>query len=224
MTQRKNALITGLSLLLMAVTAGYAYGYALSELYVKGNAEATLLQTQKNPSLVIGAIIGWVIILALDLIVSWTLYQFYAAVSKKKSAIMGILRVGYSVILAVAIYYLTQVIPAANAEDQALVYRCFQYFDQVWLLGLIVFGLHLLVLGLLVLDDPSIHNLFGWLLLMGGISYSFISSMKTIYGETLEWVLQTEMVMSVPMAFAELALAVWMLVKGGKQIKKGTSI
>jgi hypothetical protein len=216
MTQRNHAIITGLSLLLMAVTAGYAYGYAFGEILVKGDTSSTLIQVQNNTSLVVGATIAWVIILALDLIVSWTLYGYYRSINAKKSIVMGLLRVGYSIILGIAIYQLTLILPAADAGNENLVYQCFENFDQLWLLGLTVFGLHLIVLGFLVLEDTNIHQIFGWLLLIGGASYTLISPLKLIYGDTLEWVIQAELVMSVPMALAELALAIWMLIKGGK--------
>lgn len=50
-TSVRMAIVTGVSLILMAVIAGYAYGYAFQNLYVAGDTTATFKNVTESQDL-----------------------------------------------------------------------------------------------------------------------------------------------------------------------------
>ncbi|MEQ9229873.1 MAG: DUF4386 domain-containing protein, partial [Cyclobacteriaceae bacterium] len=150
-SQRKFALLSGWSLITMAIVAGYAYGYVYSTLVVKGNATQTLENIQNDPSTFLGGVIGWMVIFILDLIVAWGLYQFLKDVNPKLSLNTAVLRFAYTGILGAAIFQLGQVIPLIDGGSANDITTLINSFEIKWSYGLIVFGLHLVGLALLSL-------------------------------------------------------------------------
>lgn len=76
MTERKFALFAGTSLLIMAFTAFFSYGFVHGNLVVPSNASTTLHNIQTSSSLFKAEIFGWIIIFITDIIASWALYFF----------------------------------------------------------------------------------------------------------------------------------------------------
>ncbi|NCG29669.1 MAG: DUF4386 family protein [Bacteroidetes bacterium] len=56
----------------------------------------------------------------------------------------------------------------------------------------------------------------GFLLLFAGICYSGLSAAKAMMPSYADQVAAAEMILSLPMALAEILLAIWLIVKGGK--------
>jgi VanZ family protein len=217
-TNRKLAIISGVSLILMALAAGYAYGYVQSSLVVLDDAQATAANLRNNSTLFASGVFGWLIILITDILVAWCLYKFFKSVHPKMSLITGLIRGIYSVVLAVAIYQLTGVCtsikdPTVSAEN---IMQFMEHFEQYWSFGLIIFGLHLVGLGYLALKSGFIPKWMGGLLYVAGISYTLIHGAKALVSRQQETIALAEMILGVPMAIAELGLAVWLIWSGGK--------
>ena len=81
-TQRKMALVTGFSLIAMALLAGFAYGYGFEAIYVTSDRTATLLNLNNSKLLFRWVIFSFVIILILDVVVDWALYIFFKQVNE----------------------------------------------------------------------------------------------------------------------------------------------
>ncbi|MCB0638338.1 MAG: DUF4386 domain-containing protein, partial [Lewinella sp.] len=103
---RKIALLGGGSILLMAVAAGFSYGYVNEQLVVADDAAATVRNLQASPGLFQAGVCGWVLILLLDLLAAWALYRYLRPVNQAASLLMGVLRVVYAIILALGISHL----------------------------------------------------------------------------------------------------------------------
>ena len=217
-TPRQAALIAGISLLLMAVAAGFSFGYAHSSLVVPGNAEATLQNLQESAGLFRAEIFGWVIILLLDVIVAWALYAFFKTFNRSLSLLTGWLRVIYAAVLGIAIAQLIAVLPLPDGNAEQVMQRL-DAFEQIWSVGLILFGAHLFALGYLALRSRYAHFIFGILLLFAGACYFFLHAGRQLlpgYGDHLA---ALETILALPMALGELAFAVWLIVRGGKTVK-----
>lgn len=214
----KYALIAGISLILMAVTAGFAFGYAHSQLLVPGDANATLANILNSKSLLSAEIMAWWFILLLDVIVAWALYHFFKNVSKPISSLTAWIRVVYSIILGVAISHLMSVCNLTNKASEIsaeAVMGHFQSFENIWSLSLILFGFHLIGLGWLSLKSNL--RFWGVLFYIAGFSYTLVHLLKQFPAmESLSSNL--EMVLSIPMTLAEVGFAVWLLVKVRKQV------
>lgn len=216
-SKRKFALLSGWSLIAMALVAGYAYGFVYSTLVVRGDADQTMVNIQNDSSTFLGGVIGWIIVFILDLIVAWGLYQFLKDVNPKLSLNTAVLRFAYTGILGAAIFQLSQVIPLIESGSANEITSLINSFEIKWSYGLIAFGLHLVGLALLSLKGSTVPNFLGWLLLLAGLCYIGVYGAKAFMGHHNEQILQVEMILSLPMAIGEIALAVWLVIRGGKK-------
>ncbi len=211
------ALIAGVSLLLMAIAAGFSFGYAHSQIVVLGDANTTLQNLLMSKGLFQAEILGWCLILVLDVIVAWALYQFFKRVNKSVSALTAWIRIIYSIILGMAIAQLMNICSLLTETNQVtaqIVMEHFQSFENIWTLGLIVFGFHLIGLGYLALKSKL--RFWGILLIIAGFSYSLVCILKQF--QSLESLAANlEMILRIPMTVGELGFAVWLLVGGRKR-------
>lgn len=201
----------GWSLIVMAILAGFAYGYVHNTLVDPNEARQTADNIQQSLPLFKAGILAWILIWVSDLLVTWAFYHFFKPVHPSRSLLTAALRLVYTLVLGGAIYYLVRVAANPTASD---LMESLAAFESVWSLGLIVFGGHLLGLGLLAQKDKRVPGIWTWLLLIAGPSYSFLA-----LSDLMDWIpaaqLATiEMILTLPMTLSELGLAIWMLVRG----------
>ena len=98
---RKYAIFSGTLLLLMAIVAGYYIGYHLPNFY-----ESSALELSNELMAYKKVLLGLVITILLDFIVSYTLYKFFELTNSTLSMISGIIRFLYSIIFSIAAWFL----------------------------------------------------------------------------------------------------------------------
>ena len=147
--RRQMAKLAGWSLILMAIVAGIGYGYAFGAIYVKGDSAATLHNILQQPNMLLMVAITYSIMLLLDVVVAWALYKFFKRVSIKLSLVSAWLRVVYCIWLAIAILQLQHTMQYADVADAAGAMHSLDSFLDIWSQGLIVFGVHLLLIGII---------------------------------------------------------------------------
>ena len=224
-TNRKFALLAGVALLVMAVTAAFSFGYAHNTLVIPGNPHATVQNLKSNELLFISEILGWHIILLCDILVAWALFHFFKNENRKLSVFASGLRFVYSAILGVAILNFIYILKIVNGNveiapeiaDQEIMHF-FKSFEIQWSFGLIIFGFHLLLLGLLAFKSKDIHRFWGILLIFAAVSYIIIHSVKFLLPEFESQIKFVENVLSLPMAFGEIGFAFWLIFRGGKPV------
>jgi len=225
-TNRYSALIAGIGLILMAIVAGFSYGYAHNSIVEMADPEATINNLRFSAQLFNMEIIGWIIILLLDITVAWALYLFFKKENNKISLSTAIIRLIYSAILGVAIFNLIQIQSILNGihlMNQSVlnmkVMSNLSAFEKWWSLGLIVFGFHLLGLGYLALTSKNIHWFWGVMLVIAAISYIAIHSAYNIFLNFEGQVKMIETILIIPMTFGEIGFAFWLVIRGGKSRK-----
>lgn len=224
-SQRKQALIAGISLIIMAVAAMFAYGFVFGHIETQGDPMATWDQLTNNRMLYMAGLGGWVIIFITDLLVTVSLFYFFRETHKNLSMATAAIRLVYTIMLGIALSGLFVLVPVINRDDiDALqagrqVLEAMETFRGTWSLGLILFGLHLLGLGSLSILNTRVPNFFGYLLLFAGLGYLVIHIPKTFSILPVETVDLIESILMLPMALGEILLAIWLIVKGGKKIK-----
>ena len=164
------ALIAGISLLAMAIIAAYANFAVIANLAIPGDPSATAANLVESAGQIRLAVAVFIIIAILDVIVAWGLYIVLRSVNPSLSLLGGWLRLAYAAILAVAINSLLSAL-LAGSMDPALAGLFLESFDSLWQTGLIIFGLHLCVIGYLAWQSEFIHWLFGALLIIAGLGY-----------------------------------------------------
>jgi hypothetical protein len=213
------ALIAGISLIFMAIAAAFSYGYVYNNLVVEGDSLATWQNLRESKALFAAGIGGWVIILITDILVAWSLYHYFKKVNIKISLYTAGARIIYSAMLAFAIYQLIKVFPLINSNvtgSAETVLRYLEGFKGTWSTGLIVFGIHLAGLGYLAFRSGFIPRIFGLLLLFAGICYFVINPLKLYLPGCVSQVESAEMILSLPMAIAEIGFAFWLIIRGWK--------
>jgi hypothetical protein len=223
-SQRSSALVAGISLLLMAVVAGVTYGYLHGNLMVTHNAQATFQNLQNSPGAFQAEIAGWLVILILDGIVAWALYHFFAKANIGVSFFSSFLRIIYTVILGIAIYHLPQIIfvlanPLQGTALEQSATEAMNFllsFENIWSKGLIVFGFHLMTMGYLAFTSGYVPKIWGVLLVIAGVSYSYIHAMHTFFPTMIDYLSTVEAILSLPMMVGDVGFAIWLVAKGGK--------
>ena len=224
-TTRQAAILAGSGLLAMAAAAAFSYGYAHGTLLVPGDATATVHNVITNTGLFKAEILGWLIILLCDIVVAWACYVFFQPVHKHLSMLAASFRLIYTTILGMAIIQLVsalllsnnQTLFSGNSSSLATqIMLHFQTFETVWSMGLIVFGFHLLLLGVLALRAERIPRIIGILLLVAGVGYLIVHTDDLLLIGSPDIMTMVENILILPMTAGELGLALWLLFRGGK--------
>lgn len=215
MSKRQIALITGWSLLLMALVAGFTIGYAFEELNPPGKFDSLREIILENQGLYQLMLFGFLVIVILDFLVSYTLYSYFKDDNRNISLISGLLRVIYTLIFGIAIYFLTKNLYVNDITNQSIDTN-YQLFKSIWNGGLVIFGFHIFLIGILMKLHRSIPKILWYLTLIAGVSYIIVPLLELIYPNS-EFVTTLGMVLALPMAVGELGLAIWLLIKGGKE-------
>lgn len=215
---RQIALLTGISIVIMTIVAGFIMGTVFSALFELSNEEFAQ-QISSFRSKYLTGIFGWLIILITDLIVSWGLYKFYAEAHKRKAVVIGSLRLLYSLILFGGIVQLGRSYGATLGEnpDMDKAHELLQSFQSVWEFGLIIFGFHLIYLSRLVCEKRSIKQVIAAFLFLAGIGYVGSNAADLFIANYQQYRAQVEVYFILPMILGEFGLAIWLIIKGGKK-------
>lgn len=226
---RKAALVVGITMMIMTLLAMFAVGAVDSRLIIYSDASSTMNNIVKSFWLFQAEIISWIIILLCDIVISWALYIFLKQIDKSLSLLGAWFRLIYSAVLGAAILNLVHVSVLLNENQQlqsiqasqlkSLLMLSIIMFHKTWSLGLIIFGVHLFIIGCLVMKSDFIPRILGILLLIASLSYMLVHTMHLFLPQYESTTRILENILSLPMALGELGLGIWMLVKGGKSPK-----
>ncbi len=211
----RSALIAGFGYLLSPVP--FAEFYMYPRLVVPGNVQQTSENIAAHGSLFLAAISCYLITFIADVVVAWALYVLLVPVNQRLSFLAGLLRLAYAAIALFGLLDLVKVYRLVAAPDPAL--RSGQLAAQVdlllhsfrydWSMGLLLFGIHLVLLGYLIFRSGYIPRVIGVLLAINGLGW-LIDTLKP-------YLYPTAHVGFVSITFlGELVFMLWLLFRGGK--------
>lgn len=223
---RKAAVIAGFGYLIIFITGIFSNFFVLESLVVTGNAAKTANNIMGNDLLFRIGILSFIIMVIFDVLLAWALYVLLKPVNKNLSLLSGWLRLVNSTIFAVALYNLFSVLQVLSGTEylkafasdqlQAQVMLSLSTFNFIWLIGLVFFGFHLLVLGYLIFKSGYIPRILGILLIVASIGYlidSFANFLLPSYPDYKDIFL---FIVVVPGVIGELSLTFWLIFKGAK--------
>src|SRR5271170_6639106 len=159
----------GLTLRQAALTAGFAYllnpvSYAESSIYPKlvipGNIEQTVQNIAAHQGLFVAAILCYLISFIGDVVIAWALYFLLAPVNRAVSLLMAWFQLVYAAMALYATLNLTTVFHLLTTPDfltafgagplHAQVQLLLHSFRYDWSFALLIFGIHLVLLGYLI--------------------------------------------------------------------------
>lgn len=199
MKQHHLGKITGIALILMTLIALFSFGIVFSQLV--SDAGITIHDSAENLQLFKLGNIGWISIIILDLIVTWSIYAYTQPMSRK-AFLAAFLRLLYTIILSISVY---QLILATHPSHD--VFALINNFETIWSLGLIVFGLHLIFIGLSI--KKHLPKWLEWLLYIAGLSYILIHFLTYIGVD----IATLEIILALPMTLGELGFGLYIMIK-----------
>ena len=215
MSKRRIAVITGWALIIMAIIAGFSIGFAFPEFNHPIQIDSLKNNIISKQGLYWSMLIGILAILILDLLVSYTLYKYFVDDNKKISLISSILRIAYTLIFGIAAFYLMKNLDT-NGITEEMISINFQTFQLIWSIGLVIFGFHVFLLGILMKLHKVIPPILWYITLIAGVSYVVVHILKLTITSS-GFVNNLEIILALPMAIGELGLAIWLLIKGGRE-------
>ena len=158
---RGPALVAGGGILAMAVLAGLVGAAGPTGLLTGSNTGATLRDSLASPDVFRFSVVALVLVAVLDLVVAWGFFELFAPVNPGLARLVAWSRLAYAVVFLVAISQLVGV-PDPHGLTE---------FNDIWQVSLVLFGVHLVVLGILGYTSGLVPRIIDFLLVVAGLGY-----------------------------------------------------
>ena len=217
LTLRQAALITGFGYLLMPVA--YAEFLIWPKLVIPGKIEQTVQNIAAHGGLFVAAILCYFVSFLDDVVIAWALYVLLSPVNRSFSLLTAWFRLVSTVIGLFGCLNLVTVYRLLKTPDyltafgsgplHAQVKLLLSSFRYDWSMGLVIFGIHLVLLGYLIYRSGYIPWILGILLVINGLGWVIDSFKPYLYPNAhLEFIFIT--------FFGELFFMLWLLIRGWK--------
>ena len=228
---KSQARITGLLYLFVIVCAGFSQGYVRANLVIPGDALATATNILVNIGLFRLGLVSDTIAFILDVIISVMLYQLLKPFGKTLALTSSALRlIAHPAIGALNLlnhfmaYHVLSGADFLSSFDTSQLETLSLLFMDAHRYGYLIaggfFGVHCLLLGILLVRAEWIHSFFGWMMLLAGMGYLAETFGDFLYPgneEILTWVV------GLSAALGEVELTLFLLIKGIRKIKAANS-
>ncbi|MBN1532910.1 MAG: DUF4386 domain-containing protein [Spirochaetes bacterium] len=216
--------IAGIGYLVIFITGIFANFFVLEGLIVQNDAAATAHAIAANEMLFRAGIVCFVIMVVMDVLLSWALYVILSPVHKNISLLSGWLRLVNSTIFGIALFNLVSVLQVlGNAEylrvlDAAQIHAQVMLhlgsFNSTWLVGLVFFGFHLLLLGYLIVKSGYIPRILGVLVIAASAGYLIDSFANFLLPRYSDYKSIFTLIVVIPGVVGEMSLTLWLLFRG----------
>lgn len=166
---RTASLIAGLALLLLAVLAPVATFVAIEPLVTPGDSATTVHDILASETRFRWGIAVLILVAVLDIVVAAALLTLFESVNRSIAVMAAWFRAAYAAVYLVGISQLVVAVTLLGDADQSL--RAINAFDTVWHVGLILVGVHLLLISYLAYRSGFMSKVIGILLLVAGLGY-----------------------------------------------------
>lgn len=231
-TPRSAALVGGVGYLLLFVLALFANFFVLSGLVDDDSAAATAANIAESQTLFRVGLFSFLVIFILDVVIAWALYVVFRPVSRQYSRLTAWFRLVYTVFLGVAVIFLFGAAQLAVGEDylntfepgqvDAQITLLLDAFNHAWMIGLAAFGLHLILIGFMILRSGIASKWLGILLAVAGAAYVIDTAGYGLLANYSDYEGVFLAMVALPSVVAEMAFAIWLLAKAGRGSSGGT--
>ncbi|WP_370335685.1 DUF4386 domain-containing protein [Parvularcula marina] len=215
------ARLTGFFYLLIFGFAIFANMVAIGGLVVDGDPAATTANLMENLGQFRLGAAAFVIVLIADVIISWSLYYLLIPAGRKLSLLSALFRLVYTVMFAAVALEFVHILKIVEAGDalspvnaQAEIYLALKSYGSGFAVSLVFFGIHIFLLGLLLVRAAYLPALLGILLFLAGAGY-IVDGMGTLlfadYGPFAKII---SMMVILPALVGEGTLTLWLLIRG----------
>jgi hypothetical protein len=212
---RQAALIVGFAYLLNPVS--YAEFSIYPKLVIPGNIDQTVANIGSHHGLFVAAILCYLINFIEDVIIAWGLYMLLAPVNRALALLAAWFQLVYAAIALFALFNLATVYRMLTTPEYLTLFGSGPLHAQVNLLlhsfrydyslALVLFGIHLLLVGYLIVRSSYIPWWLGVVLLINGLGWVVDSLQPYLYPDAnLGFVFIT--------FFGEVVFMLWLLIRG----------
>ncbi len=224
-TVRDAARTAGLAYAAIFVLAIFANFGVRMRLVDPEDARATVSGLAGNEVLVRAGIAAFVVVFLLDVAVAWGLFVVFRDAGRSRALLMAWFRLTYTAFLGVAVVFLVLALEMSTAGKawsptgagrEAGVMLALTAFEATWLVGLAAFGVHLVLVGRLVLTSDLAPRALGIVLAVAGAAYladTLAHLLLPDYAAVADVML---VVVALPSVVGELAFTAWLLARAGR--------
>ena len=217
MTLRQVALIAGFAELLNPVS--YAEFNVYPKLVVASNVDQTVQNLSAHLGLFAVAIICYILSFIGDVVIAWALYVLLAPVNKSLSLLTSWFQLVYTAVALCGVFGLLDVYHLLSTPYYLTAFGSVQLHAQVWFqlhsfhyewsMSLIIFGIHLILVGFLVFRSGYIPWIFGIALFIAGSGWLIAGlGPYVLPNANLDFTFIT--------AFGEVLFTLWLWIRGWK--------
>jgi hypothetical protein len=207
-TMRRASLTAGLGLALMAALAAFGVFGATAPLITPGDPTRTAQDILGSQGLFRWGVACLILVVVLDLVVAAALLTLFLPVNRGLARLAAWFRVAYAAVYLVAILQLVLALDLLADPEQAM--RAINAYTTIWLVGLILFGVHLLLIGYLAYRSGFMAKVFGVLLVVAGLGYIADGFAAVLLPGPTTSIAQFTFV-------GEIALILWLLIAGRRK-------
>jgi len=226
-SSRRAALIAGAGYITLFVLGIFSNFFVLTALIEPGDTAATFTNIAESESLFRMGIVGFLVVFLVDVVVAWALYVLFREVARDVSLLAAWFRLIYTMFLGVALIFLYITLQLIGGADylnvfdsgqlDAQVMLLLEAFNFAWLIGLAGFGIHLMLLGYLVLKTKHAPRVLGILVLVAGAAYVLDTTANALLSNYADYETLFLAIVAVPAVVGELAFTLWLLFRAGRQ-------
>lgn len=202
----------------------FANFFVLSRLVESGDPAVTLGNISDEEGVFRAGLVSFLVVFILDVAIAWALYVFFRGVGRDLSLLTAWFRLVYTVFLGVALVSFFLVLQLLNDEAlqrasgagqvDALVSLLLDAFNYAWLIGLACFGVHLILLGYLVLRSLNVPSVIGALLIVAGGAYLIDTLAHAMLASYEDYKDLFTAIVAIPAVVGEMSFALWLLLRG----------
>jgi len=225
-TPRLAAVIAGIGYLAIFGLAIFANFGVRNRLVDLTDPSGTLANLAAEEGIVRAALAAFVAVFVIDVVVAWALHVLLRTAAPTWSLLAAWARLSYTVLLGVAAVFLFLAMQLAGAGPYtagtapqlraALATISLDAFDYAWLVGLVAFGLHLLVVGGILIGTRVGPRGLGVLLGVAGAAYITDTAAHTLLAGYAAYADAFLAMVALPSIVGELWLTVWLLARAGR--------
>lgn len=175
------ARIAGVSYVAIFLLAVFANFIVIDGMIDSDDAAATVANIAGSTGMFRLGIVAFLVVFLLDVVIAWALHIVFRPVHRDLSLVTAWFRLVYTVFLGAGLVYLLEALQIVTSETfgdafgpeqvAAQAAAALQSFDNMWLIGLAAFGVHLVLVGILALRSGLVPTALPVLLITAGIAY-----------------------------------------------------
>lgn len=202
MNPRQLSIIAGVSYLVIFFAAIFANFVVLEA--ITSDPLGTVLG--QSMSVRLGAM-AFLVAAVFDVIVAWVLYELYKG--QVLATLSTMFRIIHAAIMGVGVVALLTTL--SQTTDEAVLAQV-TLFNTIWLIGLLFFGCHLILLGRIVRHIKIIP----FILILAGAMYIIDTSAHFLLANYEHYADVFLELVAIPAIAGEMSFTLWLLLKGGR--------